>query len=169
MNTQVPVYRAKSIDTNEEVVGYLSTGINCKNKKVFIINRIEDEWTFEIDPSTLAIHFPNMLASDSERLLPNGEKDLRIFASIGKGGRGGDIVEGYCRDCNGDEIITLHKPVRFLGLVRFYQETVMGVVVEVKESISISCGNSPSLTVRIGDPLRWSDCRQNIKAIGIQQ
>lgn len=46
-----------------------------------------------IDVSTLSIHFPDTLACDSDRLLPNGEKDLRIFASLSEDGKGGDTVE----------------------------------------------------------------------------
>jgi hypothetical protein len=45
-----------------------------------------------IDPSTLAIHFKDMIASDSDRLLQDGQKDFRIFASLSEDGKGGDLL-----------------------------------------------------------------------------
>lgn len=90
--TQIPVFRAKIIDCNEYVEGNLLA--YPKQKEMWI----EDHTTYEdihsIDPSTLSIHFPDMLVCDSDRLLPNGEKDLRIFASLSEDGKGGDILFG---------------------------------------------------------------------------
>ena len=54
---------------------------------------------------TLSIHFPDMLASDSDRLLPNGEKDLRIFASLSEDGKGGDMSNGFTFTFNGNGTI----------------------------------------------------------------
>lgn len=50
----------------------------------------EDGSQYAIIQGTASIHFPDMIASDSDRLLPNGEKDLRIFASLQEDGKGGD-------------------------------------------------------------------------------
>ena len=41
---------------------------------------------------TKAIHFSDMLAKDSNRYSPY--KDLRIFASLARDGKGGDILQG---------------------------------------------------------------------------
>lgn len=88
MNTNIPLFRAKKIDTEECVVGYLVPeydGYHCIH-----VSWVDDD--IRIDPSTLSIHFKDMLASDSDRLLPNGEKDLRIFASLSQDGKGGDML-----------------------------------------------------------------------------
>ena len=93
----VPQFRAKKIDSDEYVIGTISP---CGNYilSYFVGYQYVDEYknntyfNIPIDQSTLSIHFPDMLASDSDRLLPNGEKDLRIFASLSKDGKGGDIL-----------------------------------------------------------------------------
>jgi hypothetical protein len=48
---------------------------------------------YEVEKETRSIYFPDMIASDSDRLLSNGEKDLRIFASLSENAKGGDILE----------------------------------------------------------------------------
>ena len=53
------------------------------------------DFIYEVEKETRSINFSDMLASDSDRLLPNGEKDLRIFASLSDDGKGGDLVEVY--------------------------------------------------------------------------
>jgi hypothetical protein len=98
--TNIQQCRAKKIDSDEYVEGYLHQLPNVRNKedgtkKIYFIRWYVglDLLSREIDPSTLAIHFPDMLASDSDRLLPNGEKDLRIFASLSDDGKGGDVLD----------------------------------------------------------------------------
>lgn len=113
----IPIYRAKKTDSNEYVIGYYQTetGTNVEDKNnmfstlrhvivaldkhqlrldLFGDGKLHDDShireQYEIDPTTLSIHFPDMLASDSYRLLPNGEKDLRVFASLNEDGKGGD-------------------------------------------------------------------------------
>jgi hypothetical protein len=61
---------------------------------------------FNIKTETLAIHHSDMIASDSNRLLPNGEKDLRIFASLSEDGKGGDVCE-HPYDIEEDKIYPL--------------------------------------------------------------
>lgn len=90
----IPIFRAKDIDTSRYFEGLL-TKDDFGNYAIQI--EVDDEFECDyalylIDPSTLAIHSPDMLASDSDRLLPNGEKDLRIFASLSEDGKGGDII-----------------------------------------------------------------------------
>ena len=183
----IPIYRARKIDSDKYVEGFLNKAEHIyydddKNDETayYIMKNMttecEDKSYFdfygfkEIDPSTLSIHFPDMLASDSDRLLPNGEKDLRVFASLSEDGKGGDIVTGKCRDINKDELIGLHKPLAYKGLVRFYKETSMSVVIETHEEIIASTEHwSQPLIARRGEALRWSDCREDMKIIGIQQ
>ena len=85
---QIPIYRAKKIDSDEYVEGYYI--FDKGNAKHFMT---QENFTFStfsgaysisrIDPSTLAIHFPDMI--DSEK--------TRIFASLSEDGKGGDEVE----------------------------------------------------------------------------
>lgn len=91
---QIPIYRAKKIDSDEWVSGYL---IPIQDKH-YIIKEYEEytclsfshgETSFEercefdlIAPKTIAIHFPNMIDK-------NGKK---IFASLSENGIGGDDV-----------------------------------------------------------------------------
>lgn len=106
----IPNYRAKKIDREEYVVGSLFP-INGK----YII--IEDKscreiytyygmgnfgeisqsgklGTFEIDPSTLAINFPDMIDSNNKP----------IFASLSECGRGGDELK-YVGNDSGKEMV----------------------------------------------------------------
>ena len=104
--TNIPIYRAKKINSDEYAVGhYLPTykternecGDNIDEDEVLhhcLIKSIsnaetDDEdnfhfWGFEeIDPSTLAIHFHDMLDSQGNK----------IFASLSEDGKGGDIFK----------------------------------------------------------------------------
>jgi len=157
-----PTYRAKKIDSGEWVEGYY-------------FNKLEDVTThyikapdrnnrglydYGIDPKTLAINFKNMIDK-------NGKK---IFASLSEDGVGGDIVQGKCRDCNGDELIGLHSPEPFKGIVRFYNETSNSVVIETTDRIAIGTENwHTPLILESGEALRWSDCRHDIEVVGIKE
>lgn len=92
MKTQIPIYRAKKICSDEYVefetkvksygevyaVIYKDDGVTC-NRGFDIIHCD----LIKIDPSTLAIHFPDRLDSEG----------TKIFASLSEDGKGGDIVE----------------------------------------------------------------------------
>ena len=92
----VPIYRAKKIDSDEYVEGFYfkdlgddSNGFHSKEYH-FILDGLtsysSDSWSplnEQIDPSTLAIHFPDMIDSEG----------TKIFASLSEDGRGGDILE----------------------------------------------------------------------------
>lgn len=92
----LPIYRAKKINSDEYIVSatiredYKNDSkekINGEwedNKRDFLDIWVDKEkkWT-EIDETTLAIHFPSMLDSQGNK----------IFASLGKDGKGGDILE----------------------------------------------------------------------------
>ena len=89
----IPIYRAFSETFDKYILGvpYFSDGryymlVDDCNK-----NNNIGSGSYPIDETTLAIHLPDMLAKDSNRYLPNGEKDLRIFASLSENGKGGDI------------------------------------------------------------------------------
>lgn len=86
--TQIPQYRAKKIDSDEFVIGYYSSaydihhyiidhlGVDTKTSTVYTVSTN----LYEIDKSTLAIHFPDMLDSQGNK----------IFASLSEDGKGGD-------------------------------------------------------------------------------
>lgn len=83
---EVPEFRAKKIDSDEYVIGYL---LKDTSGYLRITNGIKDnkhplklpfEWI--IDATTLAINFPKMLDSDGNK----------IFASLRRDGKGGDVV-----------------------------------------------------------------------------
>ena len=87
----IPVYRAKKIDSDEYVI---FNSFYEYEKKYYAINKIInqtiDGWftnvmiplTYKIDPTTLAIHFPDILDSQGNK----------IFASLREDGKGGDIL-----------------------------------------------------------------------------
>lgn len=91
----IPIYRAKKIDSDEYVVGYLHSetldytppskegkdNYGTKEEEFFIMSKNSYN-NGCIDPSTLAIHFPDMLDSN----------DKPIFASLSESGKGGDII-----------------------------------------------------------------------------
>ena len=77
----IPIYRAKKIDSDEYIQGYLLG----KWSEYFIswgeTNHVPNK--VQIDPTTLAIHFPDMLDSQGNK----------IFASLSEDGKGGDIMK----------------------------------------------------------------------------
>ena len=75
----IPIYRAKNINGVESHKGLLKWN---KNKTKFWINDFENG-SQEIDPSTLAIHFPDLIDSEG----------TKIFASLSKDGKGGDNIK----------------------------------------------------------------------------
>ena len=88
MNT--PCFRAKKIDSDDYVEGYYKPEDSVSQ---LFVNRKEGNYIMtlvsdydyrdcEIDPTTLAIHFPDMLDSQGNK----------IFASLSEDGKGGDIM-----------------------------------------------------------------------------
>lgn len=88
MELNIPIYRAKKIDSDEYVEGYLidNTSISVlQHKRATEMGAKqfrENIDYFRIDPTTLAIHHENMLDS----------KENKIFASLQEFGKGGDII-----------------------------------------------------------------------------
>jgi len=99
MSVQIPIYRAKKIDSEEWVEGELTTYyefrkvdrvrlLNNRIKVYAIREEMEDKYycdyrTRAIDPSTLAIHFPDML----------DKNDKKIWASLNESGIGGSLIK----------------------------------------------------------------------------
>lgn len=77
-----PIYRALKLNTeNEYVIGFFhSRKWDGETRTEYYITYESLEW--EIDPTTLAIHFPDMLDSQGNK----------IFASLSEDGKGGDII-----------------------------------------------------------------------------
>ena len=83
----IPIYRAKKIDSDEYVEGELIrdtrfTPVWCY--LTYMVNGVIYKGE-QVDPSTLAIHFPDMLNSEG----------TKIFASLSEDGKGGDIIENH--------------------------------------------------------------------------
>ena len=94
----MPIYRAKKIDSDEYVEGYIIEleemfYISCpqnidsdtakESTSVYLDDdgiSIHKDYFVAIDPQTLAIHFPDMLDSQGNK----------IFASLSEDGKGGD-------------------------------------------------------------------------------
>lgn len=112
----IPIYRAKKIDSDEYVEGWYSDepDMGTHYIRFYALN-------YEIDPSTLAIHFPDMIDSEG----------TKIFVSLSEDGKGGDIVEyagqriGTCLYCNGElkvgklplrTILELSKETKVTGI-----------------------------------------------------
>ena len=90
----IPIYRAKKIDSDEYVIGYCEY-IPNDGRSINIINSgcwiswikldnkgFRDRFEVEVDLTTLAIHFPDMIDSQGNK----------IFASLSEDGKGGDMV-----------------------------------------------------------------------------
>lgn len=74
----IPVYRAKVIDSDEYIVGQY-----CAYKGHSTIFNNYGMDGIAIDPTTLAIHFNDMLDSEGNK----------IFASLSEDGKGGTLLE----------------------------------------------------------------------------
>lgn len=84
METNIPIYRAKKIDSDEYVIGWHSSPIIIEGKLYLSITNKDGE--HRIDTTTLSIHFPDMIDIQGNK----------IFASLREDGKGGDIC--YVRD-----------------------------------------------------------------------
>lgn len=97
METNIPIYRAKKKDSNEYTEGFLYQDIvsyvSSDGVKSDEYNKALDEESWflmdnmgrneMIDITTLAIHFPDMVDSNENK----------IFASLQEDGKGGDICQ----------------------------------------------------------------------------
>lgn len=83
MISNIPIYRAKKIDSDEYVEGYYVDTVEFFTKTLRNENGyITKDGNFHIiDISTLAIHFPDTIDSQGNK----------VFASLQEDGKGGDI------------------------------------------------------------------------------
>jgi len=104
----IPIYRAQLIDSDEYVIGHLTTELHPGHTKYFIVplQTTINEWShhYRINPTTLSIHLPGMISSMDEQL----------FASLSDCGTGGDMVyiagKGNCyltHSLNGVEAVII--------------------------------------------------------------
>jgi len=79
---QIPLYRAKEISSDKYVEGYVSPQgyKGCDGLYIYLEDSLDE--CYEIDPTTLAIHFKGMLDSEGNK----------IFASLSKDSKSGDII-----------------------------------------------------------------------------
>lgn len=80
MDMQIPLYRAKKLNSDEYVEGYLVIDPDRGRDYYYILQNTYMP-SVEISKSTLAIHFPDMIDSEGNK----------IFASLSESGKGGDI------------------------------------------------------------------------------
>lgn len=85
MINNIPIFRAKRLYSDEYVFGVPRQ--DSKDMYEMIINVVDDGVAGVIqryiDPTTLSIHFPDMLDSQGNK----------IFASLQEDGKGGDMVD----------------------------------------------------------------------------
>lgn len=95
--SNLPIFRGIDIKTGEVCIG--KSILTDVWGNVHLIDEIRNGFNWDmchsVFPDTIAIHFPDMLANDSYRYLANGEKDLRIFASLQEDGKGGDLIDNF--------------------------------------------------------------------------
>ncbi len=77
---KIPIYRAKKLDSAKYVEGYLLPSL-ISNAMHRIL--VDNGSIYFVDDLTLAIHFPDMLVSQGNK----------IFASLSNDGKGGDICD----------------------------------------------------------------------------
>lgn len=109
----VPIYRAKKIDSDEYVISMtISEGTIKRKRDLLFMEVAENKWC-QVDKSTLAIHFPdNMLDSQGNK----------IFASLSKYGKGGDILL-YKDNYDEREVICIYKNYRIDLIVNKIKKT----------------------------------------------
>ena len=144
-NLNIPIYRAKKIDSDEYVIGNLieDEGVFyiIKNPVVTHFNGLQQltgecEYLDRVDPTILAINLPDMLDS----------KGNKIFASLSEDGKGGDkMLKGVDMEQYGLKN-TYYTAICTRGSV---------LLKELYESTSISCTAHGFLT--------------ELKVIGIQK
>lgn len=164
----IPIYRAKKINSDEYVEGYYSSDdwTDCRDKKdmkpilkhsITDLERYqlrldlygdgklhEDKSTrqvHEIDPTTIAIHFPSMIDSEGNK----------IFASLSEDGKGGDIVSGERYEDN-------YEYAKKNGKIEYFTEVVKFEIAET--NISDICDTGA---------YSCSTNHTNLKIVGIQQ
>ena len=125
----IPIYRAKKIDSDGYVIGTLRTYLSSDFKKhLLLIDTIEvekdDTKSYFIHPSTLAIHLPQLglLSKDNEKW----------FVSISQNGKGSDIFE-----VNDKHKTKLYGYLTDRGVYLTNSDGVIAPFVEYKQYLSV--------------------------------
>ena len=127
----IPIFRAKKLDSDEFVIGFLKNCTDTGLDTFWIQDK--DFIDYKIDINTLSINFPNMLDSQGNK----------IFASLSKNGKGGDILnlnEGCGENFNA------------IALYRYYEVHLKGGIDLLNRAKYLRCYP-----------------KKDIKRIGIQQ
>lgn len=118
----IPIYRGLKLGTeNEYVIGFFhSRKWDGETRTEYYITYESLEW--EIDPTTLAIHFEDMIDIKGDK----------IFASLQEYGKGGDILQsrGYKAPCVFNKGFTVKTVV---GVCNFYMLADRLKVVGIQE------------------------------------
>lgn len=88
MKINIPIYRANKIGSDESIKGYLNPLNLNGSYSISVADRYFTLTHHQIDPSTLSIHFLDMLDNEGNK----------IFASLSEDGKGGDILQGSMQD-----------------------------------------------------------------------
>ena len=78
----IPIYRAKKIDSDDYVNGYLLDKNTILTKAYYYVQGMPpevEEYFNNIDPTTLAIHFPDSINTNSEKVWYNLEEISNII------------------------------------------------------------------------------------------
>ena len=117
----IPIFRAKKIDSDKYTCGYLIRADDYESDSdedqivYFIMHKMEnyrtnEVWDFvcnsRIDPATLAIHFPDMLDSQGNK----------IFASLQEDGKGGDIILEPYLETERETVLSYENYIKNLNL-----------------------------------------------------
>ena len=118
----MPIYRAKKIDSDEWVEGYLSYDREYEVNRIVVVHKSGKFKTsvHSFDPSTLAIHFDGMVDKDGKK----------IFAGLSEDGKGGDVL-----NCRGkDYYARMHQT----GIIEIVDnEKVCSVLLHYAEQLEI--------------------------------
>lgn len=159
----IPIYRAKEINSNEYIKGTGTTDfLNINNISGFEhYNDGTRLWLWsnyfwiEIDPTTLAIHFEDMFDSQGNK----------IFASLSEDGKGGDILQEASRlMCNlkiDDSSFREFTAIHTINGNRFVNEKILSDVGNYKDK------HFKGFDILIYDFFMMK--KRNIKVIGIQE
>ena len=128
MENNIPIYRAKKIESEEYIIGLLSeaVAISSTNKDLKPLVRLwvwNKDGRYEIDPSTLAIHYKGMNDSDGKKIFASLDDDKGI---------GGDIVyiagKGNCyiiSDINGVQALIIDNNANITDDIFLISESYM--------------------------------------------
>ena len=149
----LPIYRAWCEKDSEYAVGFFISD----DKENEILTRLDsgEMYARGIDPTTLAIHFPDMLDSQGNK----------IFASLNEDGKGGDILlEASRLMCNlkiDDSSFREFTAIHTINGNRFVNEKILSDVGNYKDK------HFKGFDILIYDFFMMK--KRNIKVIGIQE